>query len=211
MGMAVDDAVDAVAGKCRFHRGRRGVGDRFHLALCLQSRLVRLAGGARLLGECQARGQRLGQEACLPRRIAGLDAELLVGDVVGAQQVAVHQQDRFAVEHHHRRVGQDRHARATCICLAEQEIAVAADEMHPHAGIAQAVQPVGHERAGVGRIVIADPGLEQVAEDVQRIGLAGFAIHEAPEQFGDRRPLRVQVQVGNEKRGHAPLCTGGRW
>ena len=65
--------------------------------------------------------------------------------------------------------------------------------------VGQRLQLAGDERAGLGRIVVADPGLEQVAEDVQRIGAAGFAADELAEQFGDLRTLGVEVEVGDEQ------------
>ena len=74
MRVPMDHRIDAELGKRRRHRRRRDVGDRFHRAVALQALLVRLAGRARLLGERQPRRQRLGQELCLPRRIAGLRA-----------------------------------------------------------------------------------------------------------------------------------------
>ena len=64
---------------------------------------------------------------------------------------------------------------------------------------------VGDEGAGLRRIVVAHPGLEQVAEDVQRLGATRFLLDESAEQFGDRGALRVQVQVGDEEGGHSAL------
>ncbi len=202
MGVAVDHAAHAVALEPLAHGRGRDVGDRLGLAAGLQFAVARLARGARLRGEREPRRQRLREEFRLPARIAGLRAELLVGAVVGAQQVAVQQQRRFAVQHRDRGIGQDRHARASRVLLAEQEIAVAADEEYRHAGIGQGAQPVGDEGAGGGRIVVADPGLEQVAEDVERVRAARLAVEEAAEQFRRRRARGVEVQVGNQQRGH---------
>src|SRR5690606_38929575 len=69
-------------------------------------------------------------------------------------------------------------------------------------GVGQGVQRGGHFRPGLGRVVVADPGLEQVAEDVQRVGARSLAAQEAQEQGGDFRPGRIQVQVGDEQGGH---------
>ena len=76
-------------------------------------------------------------------------------------------------------------------------------------GIGQFVQ-CGGDRIGGGRWgVVADPGLEQVAEDVQGIGATGFALEEIPEQTGDVRAVRIQVQIGDEEGGHARIV--GEW
>jgi hypothetical protein len=53
-------------------------------------------------------------------------------------------------------------------------------KIHRHAGIGQCAQPSA-TKAPVSRgIVVAHPGLEQVAEDVQRVGAARLALDEAP-------------------------------
>ena len=205
MGVAVDHAAHAVAGEPGLHGGRRDVGDRLGHPAGLQLTVPGLAGGARLRGEGEPGLQGLREEPRLPRRVAGLCAELLVGDVVGAQQVAMQEQGRPAVQQHHRGIRQQAHPAPPRVACAEQEVAVAAHEGDRHAGIDQGAQPPGHEGAGLGRIVVADPGLEQVAEDVQRIGAARLAIQEAAEQLGDRGARRVEVEVGDEQGGHGVI------
>src|SRR3546814_20973722 len=61
----------------------------------------------------------------LPRRVARLRTEPLVGHVIRAQRVAVHQQYRLAVEFDARRIFEQPHARALRVRLAEQEITIA--------------------------------------------------------------------------------------
>jgi hypothetical protein len=53
-----------------------------------------------------------------------------------------------------------------------------------------------------GIVVVADPGFEQVAEYVERVRAACFFSQKAREQFRDRGPLRIQMQIGYEQRGH---------
>ena len=150
VGVSMDQSGHAEAGEGGFNRLRIHVGDGLeagpvavdHFLLPAHARLPRLC------GEGLARGQRLGQELRLPVRVAGLRTEGLVGVVVGAQQVTVHQQHRLAVQRHHRRVGQDAHAGAAGVVLADQEIAVAVDEVHRHAGVGEPAQTVGHLLAG---------------------------------------------------------------
>ncbi len=49
-----------------------------------------------------------------------------------------------------------------------------------------------------------DPGLEQVAQDVQGVGLARLGAQEVDELGGDLRPIRVDVQIRNEENRHEP-------
>ncbi|KAG1533503.1 hypothetical protein G6F50_015857 [Rhizopus delemar] len=103
----------------------------------------------------------------------------------------------------HARVGQDAQAGTACVVLAEQEVAVAADEVHRHAAVGQHLQRIGHRVGGRRGCVVAAPGFEQVAEDVQGISAGRLLAQEAQEQVGDFRTAGVQMQVGNEQRGHA--------
>jgi len=52
------------------------------------------------------------------------------------------------------------------------------------------------------RRIIADPRLEQIAEDVQGRGILGLALQERQELRDDRRPSCVNVQIRDEERGH---------
>ena len=93
------------------------------------------------------------------------------------------------------------------VVVAEQEVAVAADEVHRHAAHRASARSFARDvRAGFGRIVVADPGLEQVAEDVQRIGAAGFARRRSrPNSSVISGRVGIEVKVGDEKRGHAAI------
>ena len=93
----------------------------------------------------------------------------------------MHQQRRLSVQHDHRVFGQKLRAGAAREIAGDQEIAVAMLEIHRHAAVAERAEFRSDEGAGVGRIVIADPGFEQVAEDVQRVGAAGLAVNEFAE------------------------------
>jgi hypothetical protein len=68
--------------------------------------------------------------------------------------------------------------------------------------------------------VVADPGLEEVAEDVERVGAGDGPGEEALEARGDFRPRRLEVQVGDEERAALQTrsafsittgCTGTFW
>ena len=76
----------------------------------------------------------------------------------------------WAIEQiHHHRVGKDRHAGARRGMRADQKIAIAGHEENRYAGLGKAGDPGqdGFVR-GVGAIIIADPILEQVAQNVER-------------------------------------------
>ncbi len=96
------------------------------------------------------------------------------------------------MEHHHRRVRQDRHARASCIVVAEQEVAVAADEIHRHAGVAQHLEMVvdgGSAECGGGDDLGDVEALSRF--ECQEDALPLF-VAKRDEQFGGAAPF-----VGN--------------
>jgi hypothetical protein len=96
------------------------------------------------------------------------------------------------------------HAGALAVVLAEQEIAVAAQEIHPRAGIGKGAQPSRHAVLVPAGGVVAQPRLEQVAEDIQRVR-AGRALSEKLLELRvDIGAARTQVQVRNEQR--LPRC-----
>ena len=60
-------------------------------------------------------------------------------------------------------------------------------------------------------MVITDPGLEQIAEDVESLSLPPLLPEELEKAADNRRAGRVKVQVGYEKRRHrakAPARAG---
>jgi hypothetical protein len=99
------------------------------------------------------------------------------------------------------RVGQQRAAAALGETGAGEEVAVAADEARRDAGGDQFAQP-GEDRLPAGRVVVVpDPHLEQIAEDVEVLGLACRPAQEGMEQLDRGRPrLGIEVQVGDEQR-----------
>ncbi len=150
------------------------------------------------------------QQVPLPARIARPRAVALVADVVGAQLVAVREQRRRAGEVDDRMLVEQRSAGRAREMRAEQEIAVAADEEHRYAGIGHLADAGRDIGTGLGGVVIAHPGLEQVAEDVQRVRAPRFPVDETTEQLGDRRAFAVQVEIGDEERGHVAILRGMR-
>ena len=200
VGVAVDQSPHAVK---RHHaldfRGR-------HVADALVAAgLRRGARGAGLGGEGLPRGQGLGEEALLPGRIAHFAAETLIGDVVEAEQVAVHQQGGFALQQDHRRVRQQGPSGACRVVGADEEIAVPAEEENGHTSIGQAARRDRHARRDLAVVVVAEEGLEQVAEQENRLGLARFARAQRLELRRGVRTGRVEVQVREEQRRHCAV------
>ena len=200
MRVAVDQAPHAVEGHDAFDFSGRDIADAL-----IAAGLRRGAGGAGLCGEGATRGQRLSEEALLPGRITHLPAEALVGHVVEAEQVAVHQQRRFAVQQDDRRIGQQGPPSARRVVGTDEEIAVAAHEGHGHARVAQRTRRRGHAVCDVAIVVVAEEGFEQVAQQVDRLGLAGLSGAEGLELRRRVRPRFVEVQVGQEQRRHCAV------
>ena len=170
MGMAVDHPVHVVAQHGLLDRLRVDVHDGFRLVL-----VGLLAAGAHFGGDLQSPAQRQRQEQFLNQRVVHFTAELLIGAIVGAQGVAVQDQDPAAVQLQHFLFRQQLHAAGAGEAFAEQKIAVAVDEVAGHAGLLQRFQRRGDLRVQRLGIVVADPGFKQVAKDVQRVGVHRFA------------------------------------
>ncbi len=69
---------------------------------------------------------------------------------------------------------------------------------------AERLRNAGVER--IGKIVIARPVFEQIAEDVERPGLRGSAPDEIEELLVDVRPLGAKMEIGDEDAVH---CRSG--
>ncbi len=137
-------------------------------------------------------------------------ARRLVVVVVGAQQVAVREQGGDAVEVDDGLLRQQGQAGLRGEALADQEVAVAALKSDGHAAARQLPQGVPYRRRRGVVVVVADPGVEQVAEDVYDLGLPRPHPGEADEQLHRLRALRREVQVGDEEGfRHARVVPGG--
>src|SRR4030095_15965269 len=99
----------------------------------------------------------------------------------------MHEQDAFPVQVDGRAVRQDATSGLTLEPCAEQEIPVAVHQEAGHARESQRTECVDDLPARRFRIVIADPGLEQVAEYVQCAGRARLVTQEAYELRSDAR------------------------
>ena len=133
-------------------------------------------------------------------RVAHDPPQALVAHIIGAQQVAVHQQHLLAVEVDDGPVFDQPAAGVAAETVSKHEVAIAVHRETRHSGSGELPQ-CGHDDAlGRVRVVIADPGFEEVAEDVERAGAARLVPEKREELRGDVGPGRVQVQIRNEER-----------
>ena len=132
----------------------------------------------------------------------------LVGVVVGAQRIAVHQQGAFTVQLDDGFIRQQRETglpAAKCCEIRKSRLPCMKLQATPRSAslrsAALTCRPVGARR------IVADPALEQVAEDIQGVGLAGRVGQKAQKAVGDCGSGGVQVQVRDEQYRH--LAAGG--
>ncbi len=98
--------------------------------------------------------------------IAQDPAQALVTRVGRAEHIAMHQHDPLTVQVDDRAVAQELAAGLRGKALADQKIAVAMHEIAGNAAVGESTQGRHDFAHGRVRIVVAEPRLEQVAEDV---------------------------------------------
>jgi len=135
-------------------------------------------------------------------------AQALVAHIVRAEDVAVHEQHGFAVEIDRRTVLQQATAGIAAEVRADEKVAVAVHEVARYAGGGKPAQGGLYRGIGRFRIIVSEPDLEQVAEDVQRLGPAGLTLQEIDELRGDLRRVGVKVQVGDEESRQTSVSGG---
>lgn len=138
---------------------------------------------------------------------------MLVLGVVGAEGVAVGEEEGVGVvgEVDEGGVGEDLAAGATGELFADEEVAVAGEEVDFYAGVGGLAEGgFGLGVVEVGGAVVADPVVKEVAEDVEGFkrgvgGGGGFAAgggEEGVEHFYGGGVVRGEVDVGEEGGGH---------
>jgi cytochrome c553 len=202
MGVTVDQRVHAARAERLRHRGGIDVHD-----LRRAPADVLATAGAQPLRDCAALREAEAAEHPAQERIADDAAQALVTDVVRAERVAVHQQHAATVTFRDRAVIEQRGARLAAEALADQEVAVAAHDQTGHAAVHEAPQGCDHGTGGRIGIVVAQPGLEQVAEYVEPVRAARLPLQERHELICDRGVGRVEMQVGDQQGLHAPDVT----
>ncbi len=199
-GRPVRVAVDDAAHAGHAQRGDDGIGCHVHdvRGLC---RLLAVALHAQPAREGDALVERLRQEIPLELGLAHRRAKPLVRDVERAPGVAVRQQRGRAGDFHDDRVGEQCAAGGGREGVAEQGIAVAVHQQQAPAVGRVRGQCIDDGSRG-GRGVVADPELEEVAED-DEFAMPRRVVGEEPQEARDRaRPFRGEVQVRDEERVH---------
>jgi hypothetical protein len=143
-----------------------------------------LAGLASLTPEQLTLLQGPRQKSRLPGRMAAGASPLLIDEIVGAQAVAMHQEDWLAVHQDKRRVVEQSCPALMHKVLAQEKVAIAPH--HPDANVAttEPLQDLGQgSRGGVGPIV-THPHFEEIAEQEQVVTLCAVFLQ------GLQDPLR---------------------
>lgn len=166
---------------------------------------------ARFRGEETTCRERQREKAALERRVAYDRAQLLVGVIVGAEEIAVREQHRRIVEFGQHRIGKDAHARTGGETRAVQEIPIAVQDECDEPRVSRGPQRSAHPIAGRLRVVVADPGLKQIAEDVERFRAAGLMREESLELRNRLRGRGVEMQVRDEEVRHGGGTRAGEW
>ena len=110
--------------------------------------------------QCAALGDGKTEESALPIHIPHRGPQALVGPVVGAERIPMHDQHGFAVQGHDEGIRQELSARSGAEGLSEKEIPIAVHD--------EARYPVGRQRSdGIQRLglsgirrIVAHPGFE---------------------------------------------------
>ena len=96
-------------------------------------------------------------------------AKRLITGIVGAQRVAMHNQDASSVEIQHLLFRQQLHTAFAGEATAKQEIAVAVNEIAGDAGLHERAQGGSYLTVQRFRVVIANPGLKEIAQNVKGV------------------------------------------
>ena len=115
---------------------------------------------------------------------------------MNAEQIAVFEQNARVVNSEHMAFGQKLHLRALRKGLAEQEIAIAMLKIH-RAG--QGGQFLRHGEGKIISNIIAQPGIKQIAENIDAIGLLRGNMRESTTKSGvDAGLRRAEMTIGEE-------------
>ena len=90
---------------------------------------------------------------------------------------------------------------------AEKKIVIAVHYRHRQAGGRQCRQGVANFRVRRLVVVVAQPLVEQIAEYVQCVGMAGFLAEELDKSADDVGAGAIQMHVGDKQRAHARSTT----
>ncbi|MNV79999.1 hypothetical protein D3C71_1735740 [compost metagenome] len=90
----------------------------------------------------------------------------------------MHQQHLFAAQRDHARVGQQGAASGLAEVLADQKVAIAVHQVDRRAAVAQPAHGLADRLLERRHGIVADPRFEEVAKDVEGLGMARAAIEQ---------------------------------
>lgn len=128
--------------------------------------------------------------------------------IVRAEQIAVGQQDALALERGDDGVRQQCPTGATLETRAQQKIPIALHHEKRCARLGEITQCIADTRFHGIAVVVADPMLEQIPEDVEGLRGAGLVTEETQESVHRSRMVGVEVQVRDEEDAHDRDCRG---
>src|SRR5690606_22002870 len=145
-----------------------------------------------------ARGERYREEEAPRHGIAYHAPKTLVLDVLRAQQVAVRQNGTSAVEFYDGVIRQQGGPGLRGEARPAEKIPIAVHEIDGDASRTEARQSVDDGAMLRCVVVVAEPDLEQVAQDVERRGDLRRTRRKALEQFELVGPVDAEMQIGDE-------------
>ncbi len=185
--------ASASATLCGIHIGD-GVFDR---------RGVHAAALARGAGEGAALLDRQGEKAPLPIGVPHGRPQSLIRPIVGAQGIAVHHQDRLAVERDDQGIGQQARARQCAELRAQQEIPVAVHDEAGHAAGGEGSDRLDGGLLAGGRVHRLRPTIRTDRRGCRaRRRLRASCFRKSTNCRVISRALRVDVQIRDEENRH---------
>lgn len=194
VGMAVDQNIDVQSvhelgdGALVHIHDAGGLLAGFHPAACAQA-----------VGEALAGAQGQVAQDKLDDRMAQLATQMLIGQVIGTELVAVYQGHTMAIQRDDGFFRQQVHTKPLGKSLADQEVAVAMLEVDRDSGCGQALQQVeSGADVWLDWRVIADPHLHEIAEKVDGVSRSQARLkREQPAR--DLRCLLAQVEIREDE------------
>ena len=131
----------------------------------------------------------------LPVGVARHGTNLLVVRVIGTHRIAVAQEYIPAIEIDDLRVAKQRYSGFGGEFLADHEVAVTMHKVHRNIGVDQIPQCTLHIGVVGVWVVITEPHIEQVAQNIERLRFERFVAEEVEKLLADLRLSKLEMQV----------------
>ena len=136
----------------------------------------------------------------MPALITDHLPEALILMIIGTERVAVEQQDRHIEQLNERRILQQLTTGPFREDVSGQEVTVTGHEITPDSRLAQVMQCMHDPMLVRVRIIVSNPGLEKVAEDIKVLRVPCDSLQKPQQLPENLRASRVDMDVGDEKR-----------